>query len=91
MDFAGDSYFDKHRIGTHAYTYLEGLKFNPPVEDGRRCMSLEEMRKVGMRPMTEQEMQKSGRHKHRVGFGVSMIFNPDLAERLKKAKAGYRD
>ena len=47
-DFASVSAFDKHRIGKHAYTYSEGLKFDPPVEDGRRCMDVDEMTAAGM-------------------------------------------
>lgn len=57
-DFAGQSYFDLHRVGVHAYTYSEGLKMEgqrtksgaplePPAEDGRRCLTEVEMRKKG--------------------------------------------
>jgi len=83
-DFAGDTYFDKHRIGKHAYLYQEGLKFDPPVEDGRRCMDDEEMIEAGMRQMTVEEMQ-NGRHGKRVGFNVQMWFDPSEGERLRTA------
>jgi len=42
-DFATVPDFDAHRVGVHAYTYSEGLKFDPPVEDGRRCLAVDEM------------------------------------------------
>lgn len=43
QDFGSVSAFDAHRTGTHAYTYSEGLKQEPPVENGRRCLSTREM------------------------------------------------
>ena len=46
-DFATLKDFDSHRVGVHAYTYSEGLKFNPPVEDGRRCLAVHEMEAAG--------------------------------------------
>lgn len=75
-DFYSDRLFDKHRTGIHAYTYSEGLKLDPPKEDGRRCMDEEEMNKIGMRPMTEQEMSATKRHAHRIGYGIEMWFDP---------------
>ena len=83
-DFAGDTYFDRHRIGVHDYTYREGLSMSPPREDGRRCMTPEEMtsKKVGMRRMTDEEM-RAGNHRRRVGFGVEMWFDPVKAERMR--------
>jgi hypothetical protein len=30
-------------VGKHAYTYEEGLKTDPPREDGRRCLSVAEL------------------------------------------------
>ena len=47
LDFATVPDFDSHRVGVHAYTYHEGLKFDPPVEDGRRCLTLDEMKAAG--------------------------------------------
>jgi hypothetical protein len=47
-DFSSVSAFDKHRIGKHAYTYSQGLKFDRPAEDGRRCMDDGEMVAAGM-------------------------------------------
>lgn len=47
LDFAGIKDFDSHRVGVHAYTYWEGLKMDPPREDGRRCLSSSEMSAQG--------------------------------------------
>ena len=38
--------FDRHRVGRHAYTYQEGLRLDPPQEDGRRCLSVNEMEQL---------------------------------------------
>lgn len=43
QDFGSVSAFDSHRVGSHEYTLSEGLKQDPPVEDGRRCLSTREM------------------------------------------------
>jgi hypothetical protein len=42
-DFASTRLFDQHRVGRHQYTSAEGLKFTPPVEDGRRCLDRAEL------------------------------------------------
>jgi hypothetical protein len=47
QDFGSVSLFDRHRVGVHAHTYSEGLKFDPPVEDGRRCLYVDEMKERG--------------------------------------------
>jgi len=93
-DFAGDSYFDQHRVGLHDYTFLEGLDRDPPVENGRRCRETEELRELGLRPMTDDEMRASRRHRHRAGFGVEMWFNPAAGARITEAlqaQRGLRD
>ena len=54
-DFSSVHNFDRHRVGKHAYTYTEGLKFDPPADDGRRCLYTEELISLGLRP------DKSGR------------------------------
>lgn len=46
-DFISVSAFDEHRTGVHEYTYLEGVKKEPPVEDGRRCLGVDELRAFG--------------------------------------------
>lgn len=84
-DFAADWLFDLHRIGVHEYTYSEGLNFNPPLEDGRRCMTEEEMLNANMRPMTEDEKKATMRHNLRSGFNVALWFNPDETHRARAA------
>ena len=37
--FNSDGGFDAHRVGKHAYTFLEGMRMEPPREDGRRCLT----------------------------------------------------
>ena len=49
LDFRSLTAFDAHRVGKHAYTYLEGLALSPPREDGRRCLDEDEMRAAGWR------------------------------------------
>ena len=89
-DFSAEYIFDSHRVGVHDYTYSEGLRFNPPVEDGRRCMTEEEMIESGLRPMTEDEMASTKKQKHRIRFNVEMWFDPAEKERgmnaLKKSQ-----
>jgi hypothetical protein len=46
-DFGSAGLFDRHRIGKHAYTFGEGLRMDPPREDGRRCLDAGEMRELG--------------------------------------------
>ena len=47
QDFGSLSAFDAHLTGRHAYLYSEGLKLEPPVEDGRRCFDVEELTEKG--------------------------------------------
>ena len=46
-DFTSVSLFDRHRVGVHAYTFLEGMRMEPPREDGRRCLGVDEMEQRG--------------------------------------------
>lgn len=55
QDFAGLTYFDKHRVGTFEYSLTEGLRLDPPREDGRRCLTRDEMLELGL------ALDKSGR------------------------------
>ena len=48
LHFSGTSAFDAHRAGRHSYTLTEGLRLEPPREDGRRCLHPVEMADVGM-------------------------------------------
>jgi hypothetical protein len=47
LDFGSVSAFDAHRVGKHAYTFIEGMRMDPPREDGRRCLSLDELQERG--------------------------------------------
>lgn len=46
-DFGTVASFDAHRIGVHDYTFAEGLNFDPPRENGRRCLDTDEMESAG--------------------------------------------
>jgi len=46
-DFTSARGFDRHRVGRHAYTFVEGLALSPPVEDGRRCLDVVEIAALG--------------------------------------------
>lgn len=46
-NFSSVETFDRHRVGVHAYTFLEGMRMDPPVEDGRRCLHPDEMEDLG--------------------------------------------
>ena len=68
--------FDRHRVGKHEYTYSEGLKFDPPVEDGRRCLYVHEMEGLGLSldknnrwsdPTKNPGGRLRARHKHTEG------------------------
>lgn len=54
-DFSSVEGFDAHRVGTHEYTHPEGLRMDPPREDGRRCLSVSELEALGW------ERNRSGR------------------------------
>jgi hypothetical protein len=47
LDFVSVPAFDEHRIGTHDYTLAEGARRDPPVYDGRRCLSVAELIDAG--------------------------------------------
>jgi hypothetical protein len=47
-DFASVAAFDAHRVGRHAFTFAEGLRMEPPREDGRRCLHPVEMTERGI-------------------------------------------
>jgi hypothetical protein len=47
QDFGSVELFDRHRVGTHSYTYSEGARMDPPRDDGRRCLGIVEMREKG--------------------------------------------
>ncbi|HEY1248635.1 MAG TPA: hypothetical protein VGE97_06590 [Nitrososphaera sp.] len=80
-DFSGDFMFDRHRRGNHDYTLSEGLKFDPPKEDGRRCLTRDEMREKGWRPLTDEELNNTNRGRRRAGFGIEIWFDPARKEK----------
>lgn len=47
--FGSVELFDRHRVGRHIYTFVEGMEMRPPVEDGRRCLDAVEMEQAGWR------------------------------------------
>lgn len=47
LDFTGVRDFDSHRVGTHDYTLIEGMRREPPVYDGRRCLTVAEIEENG--------------------------------------------
>lgn len=81
-DFTSDAYFDRHRVGKHAYTFAEGLRLDPAREDGRRCMDERELLAAGLRPMTRYEML--GKYRSRIESGVPLYFDPARAEALRR-------
>jgi Putative sensor/Histidine kinase len=48
-DFVSVTVFDRHRVGKHAYRFVEGMRMDPAREDGRRCLDVEEMTALGWR------------------------------------------
>ena len=49
LHFSGTAAFDLHRVGVHAYTFREGMRREPPVDDGRRCLAPDEMAGAGLK------------------------------------------
>ena len=48
-DFVSVAAFDAHRVGEHDYTFKEGLDFDPPRYDGRRCLGTDELEQSGFK------------------------------------------
>lgn len=46
-DFSSEEAFDRHRVGVHEYTFPEGLRFEPPRADGRRCLDVDGILALG--------------------------------------------
>jgi hypothetical protein len=85
-DFTGDALFERHRVGTHDYTYSEGAKMDPPREDGRRCLTRDEMREHGWVPLTDEQMRATKAHRCRAGFGQELW--ADLAK-IERTRADF--
>ena len=47
QDFTSTTLFDRHRVGVHEHTLEQGLRLDPPREDGRRCLDTNEMTAKG--------------------------------------------
>jgi hypothetical protein len=64
----------------------------PPREDGRRCLTGDEMLELGWRPFTDDELAESRRDRHRAGFGVELWHDPAERERARRnlARPGAR-
>jgi hypothetical protein len=94
-DFSCDRLFERHRVGRHVYTFPEGLRLDPPRDDGRRCLDDDELRALGWRPMTDAELGATVRHRWRAGFGVSVWFDTsrgeDVVARMARKRAGSRE
>ena len=67
-DFGSVSAFDAHRVGKHAYTYLEGLDMTPSREDGRRCLDEVELAGLGWRRDSNGRWRTPARVAAPVGF-----------------------
>ncbi|HEX4672032.1 MAG TPA: hypothetical protein VH279_07175 [Solirubrobacteraceae bacterium] len=87
VDFTGDWLFDKHRVGRHEYMLSEGLRLDPPREDGRRCLDRDEMRALGWRPLTQAELLASPRQRRRAGFDQELWFSPGDDKRKRASFA----
>jgi len=61
LDFGSISAFDEHRVGKHAYTFLEGLDLDPPRDDGRRCLDPGELLERGWRQDQRGRWRTPGR------------------------------
>jgi hypothetical protein len=77
-DFGSVGTFDKHRVGVHDYTLTEGLRMDPPREDGRRCLAIWEMEAKGWhldrrmlwrQPMSEKDRVRVGQIRSRPARG----------------------
>jgi len=86
-DFSGDRMFDRHRVGSYEHDW----SMDHP--DSRRCLTDQEMREKGWRPLTEDELRNSRRDGQRYGFGIEMWVDPSewaRAARTLKSVSGKR-
>ena len=60
QDFTSLALFDRHRVGLYEYTFEQGLKLDPPREDGRRCLDSDEMQAKGSELNIQRFRTKSG-------------------------------
>jgi hypothetical protein len=48
-DFASVPAFDEHRVGVYDYDFADGMRMDPPRDDGRRCLGVDELEAAGWR------------------------------------------
>jgi hypothetical protein len=75
LDFGGIAAFDAHRVGRHEYTLAQGLQMDPPREDGRRCLDLDELLGLGF------VQNAYGRWTTPENVSRGLTWNPRSAER----------
>jgi hypothetical protein len=89
LDFASVAAFDAHRVGKHAYTFSEGLRMDPPREDGRRCLDPDEMKRAGWKrdgrgrwvdPKEARRPRRQERDADRRGGGADAPERPPTVE-----------
>ena len=76
-DFTSLASFDRHRVGRHAYTFDEGLRLDPPREDGRRCLDADELLAAGLERVAPGAASK---YDSRLKSGVPLYWDPVQAE-----------
>ena len=86
-DFASGRTFDQHRVGVHDYTLAEGLRMDPPREDGRRCLYDAELLELGLRPFTDDELRASPRDRRRAGNGVELWHDPETVRDVRERRS----
>lgn len=81
LDFTGVEYFDQHRVGKHEYTFVEGLRMDPPREDGRRCLDEGELAGIGLVRVRPGD---SRLHDTRVASGVPLYWDPAAVQGVRE-------
>lgn len=71
QDFAGVRDFDSHRVGKHAYTFMEGLRIGK--EDGRRCLAPDELVINGWKQNTRGRWVHAREGRRRVVFAPERV------------------
>lgn len=88
-DFTSVRGFDRHRVGVHAYTYSEGAAMDPPREDGRRCLDVDEIRGLGFELDGHGRWRDSAEaERARERFAGALISLPGVAQDAQTAREG---
>ena len=77
LDFSSLRAFDGHRVGRHGYTGCEGLRMDPPRDDGRRCLVEWELRAAGF---VQDVRGRWGVLEHQVRARERFVRDPGLLE-----------